>query len=74
MNTARPPLTPRETQIVRLLSGGMGPTDIGAELGISIKTVDTHLANISQRYGVNRRVLRVMAIECRVRREMEACR
>jgi DNA-binding NarL/FixJ family response regulator len=41
---ARP--TPREVEIIRLLAGGKANKEIAAELGITIRTVETHRAKI----------------------------
>ncbi|WP_258803073.1 helix-turn-helix transcriptional regulator [Pseudarthrobacter sp. NS4] len=40
------PLTARETEVLRLVSAGLGNRDIAAELFISEKTVARHLSNI----------------------------
>jgi DNA-binding NarL/FixJ family response regulator len=39
-------LTPRELEIAQLLAGGKSNGSIGVMLGISVKTVETHRANI----------------------------
>jgi len=49
-------LTPRETQVLRLVALGYTNRQIGVELGISIKTVETHRANIAGKLGTKRRV------------------
>jgi DNA-binding NarL/FixJ family response regulator len=38
--------TPREVEIIRLLAGGKANKEIAAELGITIRTVETHRAKI----------------------------
>ena len=55
--TARDPfsLTPREREILRLLAAGRTDREIGEELFISIRTVQTHVANIFAKLGVNAR-------------------
>ena len=40
------PLSPREMTIAKMISIGMGNSDIASQLGISVKTVDTHRANV----------------------------
>lgn len=45
-------LTPREEQIVQLVAAGMKNKQIGRELGISDKTVKSHLTRIFQRIDV----------------------
>ncbi|HTR48924.1 MAG TPA: response regulator transcription factor [Verrucomicrobiae bacterium] len=42
----RRPLTPREREIVQLLAEGKGNKEVAAMLGISVKTAETHRANI----------------------------
>jgi DNA-binding NarL/FixJ family response regulator len=48
---ARP--TPREVEIIRLLSEGKANKEIAAELGITIRTVETHRARIMLKIGVH---------------------
>jgi DNA-binding NarL/FixJ family response regulator len=45
--------TPREIQIIRLLAQGKSNKQIGSELGITVRTVDTHRANIMLRLGLH---------------------
>ncbi|HWA45212.1 MAG TPA: response regulator transcription factor [Hypericibacter adhaerens] len=45
-------LSDREIQIVQLLSQGLTSKRIGGSLGISVKTVETHRANIMRKLGV----------------------
>ncbi|HEY4269424.1 MAG TPA: LuxR C-terminal-related transcriptional regulator [Galbitalea sp.] len=47
-----PPLTERQQQIAELVSRGHGNARIAEELGISIKTVENHLAGIFARWQV----------------------
>ncbi len=42
-------LTPRQRQIVRLLADGLGSKEVAALLNISLKTAETHRANIMRR-------------------------
>ena len=42
----RDPLTPKETEVVRLLAAGRGVTEVAGELGISVRTVRNHLTNV----------------------------
>lgn len=44
-------LTPREKELLQLLAEGMTAKQIATALGISIKTVETHRRNISQKLG-----------------------
>jgi DNA-binding NarL/FixJ family response regulator len=44
-------LTVRQREIVQLLAEGKSSKEVAADLGISVKTVETHRANIMQRLG-----------------------
>lgn len=48
-------LTSRELEVVRLVADGRSNDEVGAELGISTKTVETHLARLFERTGVGSR-------------------
>ena len=48
-------LTPRETEVLRLLALGHRNKEIAATLSISVKTVETHRASGMARLGVNTR-------------------
>jgi DNA-binding NarL/FixJ family response regulator len=50
------PLTPREREILRLMSDGLPNKAIAARLSISERTVTTHVANIYSKLHVNNRV------------------
>jgi len=50
------PLTPRETEVVKLIAEGQTNRDIAAELVISEKTVERHRANILGKLGMRDRV------------------
>jgi DNA-binding NarL/FixJ family response regulator len=45
--------TSREVEIIRLLAGGKSNKEIAAELGITIRTVETHRAKIMLKIGVH---------------------
>lgn len=45
-----PPLTDRETEIVRLIWAGFSNAEIGTRLAISTKTVEAHRANMMKKY------------------------
>jgi len=49
-------LTPRETEILGLIVEGYTNRQIGAELNISVRTVEGHRANISDKLGLHSRV------------------
>jgi DNA-binding NarL/FixJ family response regulator len=45
-------LSPRELDVVRLVTDGRSNDEVGAALGIGAKTVETHLARLYERFGV----------------------
>ncbi len=47
-------LTPRETEIVRLISEGYRSAEIADLLSIAVKTVETHRANVYNKLGITR--------------------
>ncbi|MFC5788912.1 DNA-binding response regulator [Agromyces tardus] len=55
---ARPasPLTDREEDVLAALARGLGNTEIGSELHISLSTVKTHIASIMTKIGARNRV------------------
>lgn len=53
----RPPLTARQIVILRLVRHGKTDAEIGILLGISEKTVASHIRDLFERYGVNKRTL-----------------
>jgi DNA-binding CsgD family transcriptional regulator len=52
----RPPLSRREDEVVRLALHGITAREIGQELGIGERTVETHLANAYAKLGVSSRL------------------
>jgi two-component system invasion response regulator UvrY len=46
-------LSDREFEVLRHLASGLGPTEVGEKLHLSVKTVSTHKANIQQKLGVS---------------------
>jgi DNA-binding NarL/FixJ family response regulator len=50
---ARPSITPRQREILRLVALGRTSHAIANELRLSIRTVETHRANLMARLGVN---------------------
>lgn len=48
-------LTPREQQIVRLIAGGLSNKEIGVQLGVSEKTVKSHLGHIFSKLKISGR-------------------
>ena len=45
-------LTARERDVLRHIAGGLSNKQIAAELGVSIKTVDTHRTSVMRKLGV----------------------
>ena len=45
-------LTPREREIVQLISEGLSTKQVARRLAISVKTVETHRANVQRKLGV----------------------
>jgi DNA-binding CsgD family transcriptional regulator len=52
---ARPKLTSRELEVAHAVMDGLTNSEIGGRLGISPRTVGTHLANIYERLEINSR-------------------
>ena len=49
-------LTEREHQVLALLTDGRSHKQVGTELGISVKTVGTHVQNLLAKLGLHTRV------------------
>lgn len=47
------PLTPRERQVFLSIGAGRGPSEIAAELQISVKTVESHRENIKDKLSLD---------------------
>ena len=56
-------LTPRELEVLHLVARGMTDREIGLALGISTRTVDSHVAHVMQRLDVHERAAAVDAYE-----------
>jgi DNA-binding NarL/FixJ family response regulator len=54
-HAATSPLSERETEILRLIAGGMGNAEIGERLHVSLGTVKTHVATILEKLGASDR-------------------
>lgn len=50
------PLTPRETEVLKLLVVGYTNRQVGEELHISVRTVEGHRANLSEKLGMKSRI------------------
>jgi len=48
-------LTPRERQVLRLIARGYSYRDIGSELAISVKTVETHVSSVLRKLQLSNR-------------------
>lgn len=60
------PLTDREREVAAAVARGLGNTEIGRELHISLSTVKTHIASIMAKIGARNRVeLAIWATETR---------
>jgi DNA-binding NarL/FixJ family response regulator len=46
-------LTPRESQVIKLLAEGKSTKDVAAILGLSVKTAETHRSNIMSKLGLH---------------------
>jgi len=55
-----PPLTPRELDMLRAAARGLGNKQIAAELGVSPRTVQTHLTRVFGKLGVASRTEAVL--------------
>ncbi len=55
-----PPLTGRETQILRLMATGLSNTEIARQLVISLETVKTHVGNLFTKLGAANRTQAVI--------------
>lgn len=53
-------LTPREREVLELLSAGEGPKEIAAGLGITVSTVRTHIRHILRKLGVHTQLAAVV--------------
>jgi DNA-binding NarL/FixJ family response regulator len=54
------PLTPRESEVLRLLAQGWRNKQIAQHLGVSVRTVEAHLNSIYLKLGVSTRTQAVM--------------
>jgi two-component system response regulator NreC len=54
-NGERPVLSPRETDVLKLMALGHTNREIGEQLSLSVRTVETHRAHIQQKLGLSSR-------------------
>lgn len=59
------PLTPREAAVCTGLTEGKSAKEVGAQLGISHRTVETHKARIFKKLGVDNIVKLTRAVMAR---------
>jgi DNA-binding NarL/FixJ family response regulator len=55
-------LSPREHEVLRLLAEGLTDREIGEALGISTRTVETHVASVLRKLGARNRAAAVRAL------------
>lgn len=53
--TAAPALTTRETEVLRLLARGLPNKQIASELGLGLRTVESHVSNVLGKLGLTSR-------------------
>lgn len=53
VEAAKQPLTPREREIVRLIAAGKRSKDIATELGISVKTAESHRTSVMHKLNMH---------------------
>ncbi|WP_139195061.1 LuxR C-terminal-related transcriptional regulator [Curtobacterium sp. MCBA15_001] len=54
-NAARPPLTRREYEVAELAAQGLSNRLIAEQLGLSVRTIDAHLAKVFQKWELHAR-------------------
>jgi two-component system, NarL family, response regulator NreC len=54
--SARTPLTPRELEVLRFIARGYTNRQIGESLSLSVRTVESHRANLMSKLGLQTRV------------------
>jgi ATP/maltotriose-dependent transcriptional regulator MalT len=57
-----PGLTPRETEVLRLVAAGRTNQQIARQLVLSVRTVERHLATVYDKLGVHGRSARALAV------------
>jgi DNA-binding NarL/FixJ family response regulator len=54
-------LSPRETEVLRLVARGLSNEDIAHQLVLSVRTVERHVANVYAKIGASGRTARAIA-------------
>jgi two-component system, NarL family, response regulator NreC len=54
-NEERPVLSPRESEVLKLMALGHTNREIGEHLSLSVRTIETHRAHIQQKLGLSSR-------------------
>jgi DNA-binding NarL/FixJ family response regulator len=54
-------LSPRETEVLRLVARGLSNEDIARQLVLSVRTVERHVANVYAKIGASGRTARAIA-------------
>jgi DNA-binding NarL/FixJ family response regulator len=67
-------LTPREREVLRLVASGRANKEIGAELGISERTVKTHISNIFSKLELTDRTQAALFVHNRGSLEKDSAR
>jgi DNA-binding NarL/FixJ family response regulator len=67
-------LTPREREVLRLVASGRANKEIGAELGISERTVKTHISNIFSKLELTDRTQAALFVHNRGSLEKDTAR
>jgi len=67
-------LTPREREVLRLVASGRANKEIGAQLGISERTVKTHISNIFSKLELTDRTQAALFVHNRGMLEKDSAR
>ena len=52
--TPQEPLSPREQEVLKLIAEGLSSKEIASELGVSLKTVDSHRSNLMEKLDIHK--------------------
>lgn len=63
---ARPPLTARQEQVAALVAEGLHNRDVADRLGLSVRTVERHVADILERWDLGGRTAIARVVQSRV--------